>query len=99
MLSLSAKLVEATAFADERSADDASSVLDDLITSLVATTIDNRTAGGLYRWERRYLQTPTKMPSNTISRWSTAASNGRWPPGGPNSPSLSYRHCQGRRSP
>lgn len=58
MLSLSAKLVEATSFADECSADDASSVLADLITSLVATTIDNRTAGGLYRWERRYLEAP-----------------------------------------
>jgi AcrR family transcriptional regulator len=58
LLSLSARLVEATAFADDFSADDASLVLADLVTSLVATTMDNRMAGGLYRWERRYLQTP-----------------------------------------
>jgi AcrR family transcriptional regulator len=56
VLSLSGQLVDATAFADDFAADAASTVLTDLIASLVATTMDNRLAGGLYRWEGRYLQ-------------------------------------------
>ncbi|BBX47211.1 TetR family transcriptional regulator [Mycobacterium cookii] len=56
MLSLSGQLVAATAFAEDFTAGESASVLSELITSLVAITMDNRTAGGLYRWERRYLR-------------------------------------------
>jgi AcrR family transcriptional regulator len=55
VLSLSGQLVQATAFAEDFTAGESSAVLADLIASLVATSMDNRTAGGLYRWEGRYL--------------------------------------------
>ena len=71
--------------------------LADLVTSLVATTMNNRMAGGWYRWKGDTFKPPTKMPSNAISHWSTAASSGRWPPDGPNSPRPASRHCQPRR--
>ncbi|WP_029113884.1 TetR/AcrR family transcriptional regulator [Mycobacterium sp. URHB0044] len=53
VLALGQQLVDATAFADGRPAD--AETLDELIKALIDTTIANRTAGGLFRWEGRYL--------------------------------------------
>ncbi|MET0452827.1 MAG: TetR/AcrR family transcriptional regulator [Mycobacterium sp.] len=64
VLSLSQQLVDATAFADDGCSekapfpDDAAAaaVLRDVIAALIDTAMANRTAGGLYRWEARYLR-------------------------------------------
>jgi AcrR family transcriptional regulator len=56
VLALGQQLVDATAFADELRADaEPRHALDALIKALIDTTIANRTAGGLFRWEGRYL--------------------------------------------
>ncbi|MEB4209314.1 TetR/AcrR family transcriptional regulator [Mycobacterium sp. 94-17] len=56
-LALGQQLVDATAFADALPADgDPEEQLDALIDALIDTTILNRTAGGMYRWEGRYLR-------------------------------------------
>jgi AcrR family transcriptional regulator len=56
VLALGQFLVDATAFADDSSCDsDPAETLRALIGALIDVTIDNRTAGGLYRWEGRYL--------------------------------------------
>jgi AcrR family transcriptional regulator len=56
VLALGQQLVDATAFADEAVDSDPSELLEDLVSALVDTAITNRTAGGLYRWEGRYLE-------------------------------------------
>jgi AcrR family transcriptional regulator len=57
LLALGQQLVDATAFADALSADDdPEESLRAVISALIETTIVNRTAGGLYRWEGRYLR-------------------------------------------
>ncbi|MDG3009049.1 TetR/AcrR family transcriptional regulator [Rhodococcus sp. D2-41] len=38
-----------------RTADSATGRLDELLTAIISTTLTNRTTGGLYRWEGRYL--------------------------------------------
>lgn len=56
-LALGQQLVDATAFADDLPADgDPQEQLGALIRALIDSTIVNRTAGGLYRWEGRYLR-------------------------------------------
>lgn len=56
VLGLGRQLVDATAFADGLPADfDPPQTLRALIDALIDTTIVNCTAGGLYRWEARYL--------------------------------------------
>ncbi len=56
VLALGQQLVDATAFADDLDTDaDPEATLRALISALIETTIVNRTAGGLYRWEGRYL--------------------------------------------
>ena len=56
-LALGQQLVDATAFADALPADgDPVEQLNALTGALIDTTIVNRTAGGLYRWEGRYLR-------------------------------------------
>ncbi len=56
-LALGQQLVDATAFADALPADgDPEEQLSALIGALIDTTIVNRTAGGLYRWEGLYLR-------------------------------------------
>ena len=56
-LALGQQLVDATAFADDLPADaDPEETLGALISALIGSTIVNRTAGGLYRWEGRYLR-------------------------------------------
>ncbi|WP_231127403.1 TetR/AcrR family transcriptional regulator, partial [Mycobacterium colombiense] len=56
-LALGQQLVDATAFADDLPADgDPEEQLSALTGALIDTTIVNRTAGGLYRWEGRYLR-------------------------------------------
>lgn len=57
VLALGQQLVDATAFADDVPADaDPEKVLSALTRALIDTTIVNRTTGGLYRWEGRYLR-------------------------------------------
>ncbi|OBG59494.1 TetR family transcriptional regulator [Mycobacterium sp. E735] len=56
VLALGQLLVDATEFADQLPADaDPRETLRALTAALIDTTIVNRTAGGLYRWEGRYL--------------------------------------------
>ncbi|ORA12984.1 TetR/AcrR family transcriptional regulator [Mycobacterium asiaticum] len=56
VLALGQNLVDATAFVDGLPADaDPEQTLRALIRALIDITIVNRTAGGLYRWEGRYL--------------------------------------------
>jgi AcrR family transcriptional regulator len=56
-LALGQQLVDATAFADDLPADgDPEEQLSALVSALIDSTIVNRTAGGLYRWEGRYLR-------------------------------------------
>lgn len=57
VLGLGQTLVDCTAFVDEPGADDdPAATLEALTAAIVDTTLANRTAGGLYRWEARYLQ-------------------------------------------
>ncbi|MDX1884859.1 TetR/AcrR family transcriptional regulator [Mycolicibacterium sp. 120270] len=58
VLALGNHLVECTAFVDEPDApaDDPVWTWDHLVTALIDTTLKNRTSGGLYRWEGRYLR-------------------------------------------
>lgn len=57
VLCLGQQLVDATVFADAAPADaDPAALLEALVSALIDTTIANRTAGGLYRWEARYLR-------------------------------------------
>lgn len=57
VLALGQQLVDATAFADDLHADaDPDNILSALTRALIDTTIVNRTTGGLYRWEGRYLR-------------------------------------------
>ncbi|WP_286199105.1 TetR/AcrR family transcriptional regulator [Mycolicibacterium sp. ELW1] len=55
VLGLSQMLVDVTAFADDAD-DDPAMTLQALTSALVDATIANRAAGGLYRWEARYLK-------------------------------------------
>ncbi|MGZ4583979.1 MAG: TetR/AcrR family transcriptional regulator [Mycobacterium sp.] len=56
VLALGQRLVDATEFADHRPDDaDPEETLRALTGALIDTAIVNRTAGGLYRWEGRYL--------------------------------------------
>lgn len=57
VLALGRQLVDATAFVDSAPEDaEPAPLLDDIVAALVDTVIANRTAGGLYRWEGRYLR-------------------------------------------
>lgn len=60
VLELGQQLVDATAFADAADDADPADLLDALVTALIDTTLVNRTAGGLYRWEARYLRDADK---------------------------------------
>jgi AcrR family transcriptional regulator len=55
VLALSQQLVDATAFVDDPCEATPDETLRALIDALIETAIVNRTAGGLYRWEGRYL--------------------------------------------
>ncbi|MGV0836872.1 TetR/AcrR family transcriptional regulator [Mycolicibacterium thermoresistibile] len=56
VLGLGQALVDATDFGDDVDpADDPTGLLAALVDALIDVTIANRTAGGLYRWEGRYL--------------------------------------------
>ncbi|WP_245905811.1 TetR/AcrR family transcriptional regulator [Mycolicibacterium palauense] len=57
VLGLSEKLLACTAFVDQHGADGvaAEEAWDRAVSALVETTVTNRSSGGLYRWERRYL--------------------------------------------
>ncbi|CAJ1493481.1 TetR/AcrR family transcriptional regulator [[Mycobacterium] kokjensenii] len=57
---LGQQLVDSTAFIDELSdaevEHDAAAILDRLVDGLIASSLVNREAGGLFRWQARYLQ-------------------------------------------
>lgn len=53
VLNLGQQLVDATAGID---GDDPEAALDRLVSALIDTALANRSSGGLYRWERRYLR-------------------------------------------
>jgi AcrR family transcriptional regulator len=55
VLGLGEQLVECTAFLDEDDLTDPERTWDRAVTALIDTTLTNRTSGGLYRWEGRYL--------------------------------------------
>jgi AcrR family transcriptional regulator len=55
VLSLGQQLVDCTAFADDAPISDPQQTLRRLIAALIDTAMANREAGGLYRWEGRYL--------------------------------------------
>lgn len=55
VLGLGQMLVDTTAFVDDAGDDDPAMTLRALTSALVDATITNRAAGGLYRWEARYL--------------------------------------------
>lgn len=57
LLALGQQLVDATAFADAEPADtEPQEALTAVVGALIDATIVNRTTGGLYRWEGRYLR-------------------------------------------
>jgi len=53
VLGLGQQLVDCTAFVDDVAGPD--QVWDGLVSALIDTALVNRTSGGLYRWEGRYL--------------------------------------------
>lgn len=57
VLNLGEQLVVCTAFVDDGRADDPDpeATWDRLVAELITTTLRNRSSGGLYRWEGRYL--------------------------------------------
>src|SRR6476646_4823323 len=56
VMALGRQLVDCTAFADDAPDDaDPAALLDAMVAALIDTAIANRTSGGLYRWEGRYL--------------------------------------------
>jgi AcrR family transcriptional regulator len=56
VMALGQQLVDCTAFADDApDAADPTALLDKIVAALIDTAIANRTSGGLYRWEGRYL--------------------------------------------
>ncbi len=61
VLGLGQLLVDATAFAHDRDDDDPAATLRMLTAALADATIANRTAGGLYRWEARYLRSEDRV--------------------------------------
>jgi AcrR family transcriptional regulator len=64
VLGLGQQLVEATAFVDDAPEDDPEQTWDRLVTELIDTTLRNRTSGGLYRWEGRYLEDDDQVVLN-----------------------------------
>lgn len=63
--SLGQQLVDSTAFVDEMSdaevRQDASAVLDRIVDGLISSSILNRQAAGLFRWQARYLQSEDQV--------------------------------------
>jgi AcrR family transcriptional regulator len=67
VLELGEQLVQCTAFvddADEKDADDPGATWDRLIRELIDVAMRNRTSGGLYRWEGRYLEDVDQLALN-----------------------------------
>ena len=56
VLGLGEQLVSATDFVDEQSPSAPEELWDRIVEALIETTLRNRSSGGLYRWEGRYLQ-------------------------------------------
>jgi len=67
VLALGEQLVECTAFVDdgEASDDDPRLTWDRLVRELIDVTLRNRTSGGLYRWEGRYLEDADQQVLNS----------------------------------
>jgi AcrR family transcriptional regulator len=68
VLGLGQQLVECTAFVDDLSGAevevDPEQTWDRIVTELINTTVRNRTSGGLYRWEGRYLEVDDQVVLN-----------------------------------
>ena len=56
VLGLGEQLVSATDFVGENPQDPPDELWDRIVDALIETTLRNRSSGGLYRWEGRYLQ-------------------------------------------
>jgi AcrR family transcriptional regulator len=56
VLGLGEQLVTCTAFVDDDPDSPPDELWDRIVAELIETTLKNRTSGGLYRWEGRYLQ-------------------------------------------
>ncbi|OBB17720.1 TetR family transcriptional regulator [Mycobacteriaceae bacterium 1482268.1] len=56
VLALGSQLVDCTALVDEDDVVDPALTWDRIVRQLIDTTLKNRTSGGLYRWEGRYLR-------------------------------------------
>jgi AcrR family transcriptional regulator len=67
VLNLGQQLVDATAVADEGGGDP-ELILRRLVSALIDTAMANREAGGLYRWEGRYLRGDDQATLNTQIR-------------------------------
>jgi AcrR family transcriptional regulator len=63
VLGLGEQLVEATAFLDEEDLEP-EDAWDRAVATLIDTTLRNRTSGGLYRWEGRYLAEVDQLALN-----------------------------------
>jgi AcrR family transcriptional regulator len=65
VLGLGQQLVECTAFVDDEYADSKPEQLwDRIVIALINTTLKNRTSGGLYRWEGRFLEHDDQLVLN-----------------------------------
>lgn len=68
VLGLGQQLVECTAFVDDVSGagveEEPAQTWDRIVTELIDTTVRNRTSGGLYRWEGRYLEVDDQVVLN-----------------------------------
>ncbi|MGU3498000.1 TetR/AcrR family transcriptional regulator [Mycobacterium sp. C31M] len=62
VVGLGQQLVDGTEIAEPEA--DPAALLDDLVDALVDTAIANRSSGGLYRWEGRYLNAPDQAILN-----------------------------------
>lgn len=64
VLGLGQQLVDCTAFVDDAEAPP-EETWERLVTALIDTTLKNRTSGGLYRWEGRYLDRDDQLVLNS----------------------------------
>lgn len=64
VLGLGEQLDECTAFIDSDTAEPPERTWDRAVDALVDTTLRNRTSGGLYRWEGRYLEPRDQLTLN-----------------------------------
>ncbi|ULE34500.1 TetR/AcrR family transcriptional regulator [Mycobacterium sp. IDR2000157661] len=64
VLGLGEQLVSCTDFVDDDPSTPAEQLWDSIVDALIQTTLRNRSSGGLYRWEGRYLQAADQAQLN-----------------------------------